>query len=335
MKVAVFSAEPYDKQFLEAANKKHDHDLTFYETRLTKKTTVLADGFPAVCVFVNDELDRDVLSSLSMQGTELIALRCAGFSNVDVEAAYRLDMTVLRVPAYSPYAVAEHTVALILTLNRRIHRAYRRVHEGNFKLNGLLGFDLHGKTVGIVGTGKIGESLARIMNGFGCHLLGHDLRENPACKELGLAYVPLSELLGQSDIVSLHCPLTPETHHMINAETLAQMKPGAMLINTSRGPLIQTGAVIDALKSGQLGYLGIDVYEEEADLFFKDLSGQVIQDDTFARLLTLPNVMITSHQAFFTQNALENIAEITLTNITNYQRGAVTENKVTPDYVKG
>ncbi len=320
MKVAVFSTEPYDKRFLEAANEGHGHELVFYETRLTAKTTVLADESPAVCVFVNDVLDAEVLKKLAEHGTKLIALRCAGFNNVDLETAEQLGMTVLRVPAYSPHAVAEHAVALILALNRHIHRAHMRVTHGNFKLNGLLGFDIHGLTVGVVGTGKIGAIFAGLMKGFGCNLLGYDVYENEECKALGLAYVDLPALLAQSDIVSLHCPLTPETHHLINENTLNQMKRGAMLINTSRGPLIDTEAVIEALKEGQLGHLAIDVYEEEADLFFHDLSDQVIQDDVFARLLTFPNVIVTSHQAFFTKNALEQIGSVTMQNLTGFEQ---------------
>lgn len=321
MKVAVFSAEPYDKRFLEAANKSHGHELTFFETRLTRKTAVLADESAAVCVFVNDVLEATVLEKLAKHGVKLIALRCAGFNNVDLEAAQRLGLTVLRVPAYSPYAVAEHAVALVLALNRKIHRAHMRVNTGNFTLNGLLGFDVHGLTVGVVGTGKIGAIFARLMQGFGCNLYGYDVFQNPECQALGMKYVTLPELLAQSDIISLHCPLTPETHHLVNAETLSQIKPGAMLINTSRGPLIDTEDVIEALKSGQLGNLAIDVYEEEADLFFHDLSDQVIQDDVFARLLTFPNVLITSHQAFFTKNALEQIGEVTMRNLTGFEQG--------------
>ncbi len=321
MKTAVFSTEPYDKRFLEAANESHGHDLTFYETRLTGKTTVLANGFPAVCVFVNDVLDGGVLAALAEQGTTLIALRCAGFNNVDLEAASQLGLTVLRVPAYSPYAVAEHAVALTLALNRKIHRAHNRVTYGNFTLNGLLGFDIHGLTIGVVGTGKIGAIFAKLMQGFDCKLLGYDVFHNPACLELGMTYVELPVLLEEADIVSLHCPLTPETYHLINEKTLSQMKPGAMLVNTSRGPLIDTEAVIEALKSGQLGYLAIDVYEEEADIFFHDLSDQVIQDDVFARLLTFPNVIVTSHQAFFTKNALEQIGSVTMTNVTGFEQG--------------
>lgn len=334
MKVAVFNTKPYDQAFLEVANQVHQHELVFFEPRLTNRTSVLADGFPAVCAFVNDELNSKVLTTLARQGTRLIALRCAGFNNVDLTAARNLDITVMRVPAYSPYAVAEHTVGLMLALNRQIHRSHARVREGNFALEGLLGFDLHGQTVGIVGTGKIGMIVARIMKGFGCRLLAHDRFPNPECEASGVKYVSLPELLVESDVITLHCPLTPETCHLIDAGALSQVKPGVMLINTSRGALIDTQAVIDALKSGQVGYLGLDVYEEEADLFFEDLSNQVIQDDVFARLITFPNVIITGHQAFFTRNALERIAEVTLTNITNFQQNVPSGNEVTLDLLK-
>ncbi len=334
MKVAVFSTKPYDQTFLEAANQEYGHDLLFFEPRLTNRTSILADGFPVICAFVNDELDAKVLATLSMQGTRLIALRCAGFNNVDLNAAHNLEITVMRVPAYSPYAVAEHTVALMLALNRKIHRAYARVREGNFALDGLLGFDLHGRTVGVIGTGKIGVLVAKILEGFGCHLLGYDPFPNPEAQELGLAYVELPELLAKSDIITLHSPLTPDTYHLIDAEAMGRMKTGVMLINTSRGALIDTQAVLEALKSGQIGYLGLDVYEEESDLFFEDLSTTVIKDDVFARLLTFPNVLITGHQAFFTRNALERIAEVTLSNISNFQQGISTGNEVTLDLLK-
>jgi D-lactate dehydrogenase len=287
-----------------------------------------------VCVFVNDQVDASVLQTLAAHGTRLIALRCAGFNNVDLAAAHQADLTVVRVPTYSPYSVAEHTVGLILALNRQIHRAYARVREGNFALEGLLGFDLHGQTVGVVGTGQIGTIVARIMKGFGCQLLGYDPYPNPECEQLGLKYVPLAELLAAADIITLHTPLMPETHHLIDAAALEQIKPGAMLINTSRGALIDTHAVIEALKSGQIGYLGLDVYEEEADLFFEDLSNRVIQDDVFARLLMFPNVIVTGHQAFFTRNALERIAEVTLANITSFAQGRSSGNEVTLKVVK-
>ncbi len=331
MKVAIFSTKRYDQKFLTTTNVAYGHDLVFFEPRLTYETVALAAGFPAVCVFVNDQMGAEVLQALSEQGTQLIALRCAGFNNVDLAMAQHLGLTVVRVPAYSPHAVAEHTVGLILTLNRGIHRAYARVREGNFALDGLLGFDLYGRTIGIIGTGQIGTVVARIMNGFGCSLLGHDPFPNPECSELKVKYVSLPELFVAADVITLHCPLTPETHHLINAHTVRQLKHGVMLINTGRGALIDTQAVIEALKAGVIGCLGLDVYEEEADLFFEDLSDHVIQDDVFARLLTFPNVVITGHQGFFTEQALTNIAETTLANITAFERGEGTMHQVSAE----
>jgi D-lactate dehydrogenase len=275
---------------------------------------MVEDG-EAVAAFVNDRLDAEALAALHARGVRVVALRCAGFNNVDLLAAGRLGVAIGRVPEYSPYAVAEHTAALMLTLNRKIHRAHARVREGNFALEGLLGFDLHGRTVGLVGTGKIGECFARIAAGFGCSLLAFDPRPSEACAALGVRYVSLEELLASSDIVSLHCPLTPRTRHLIDERAFGLMRQGAMLLNTSRGAVIDANAAIAALKSGRLGSLGIDVYEEEADLFFRDLSGVVIQDDVFARLTTFPNVVITGHQAFFTEEALTAIAETTLDNL--------------------
>lgn len=328
MKVAVFNTKPYDRRFLLQANADHGHDLVFFETHLGEETVALASGFDAVCVFVNDELGPTVLDALAREGVRTVALRCAGYNNVDLKTAEANGMTVVRVPAYSPYAVAEHTVALMLTLNRQIHRAYNRVREGNFSLEGLLGFDLHGRTLGIVGTGKIGLEVARIMAGFGCRLLGYDLKPSPEGERLGVHYVTLEELLAQSDIVTLHCPLTPQTHHLIDTDAMARMKPGVMLINTSRGAIVDTSAIIAGLKSGHIGYLGLDVYEEEGDLFFEDLSNLVLQDDVFARLLTFPNVVITGHQAFFTQNALESIATTTLSNLTELERHGRCDNRI-------
>ena len=328
MKVAVFSTKAYDRSSLEAANVAHGHELTFFEPRLTRNTSPLAFGFPAICVFVNDQVEAAVLRDLTQHGTRLIALRCAGFNNVDLAAAHELGVTVVRVPAYSPHAVAEHTVGLILTLNRKIHRAYARVREGNFSLDGLLGFDLCHRTIGIVGTGRIGVIVAQIMRGFGCNLLAYDVAPNPVGADLGIQYVSLEELYAKADIITLHAPLTPETYHMIDAAVLDQMQPGVMLINTSRGALIDTRAVIQALKSGKIGYLGLDVYEEEAELFFEDLSTQMIQDDVFSRLLTFPNVIITGHQGFFTAEALQNIAATTLANITAFERGQGTLHQV-------
>lgn len=320
MRVTVFSTKPYDRRFLDAANVGAGHHLVYLESRLTAETCNLAAGSDAVSAFVNDELGAEVLSGLAASGIRLVALRSAGFNNVDLEAAKSKGITVARVPAYSPHAVAEHTIALILTLNRKTHRAYNRVREGNFALEGLLGFDLAGKTAGVVGTGKIGEVVCRILTGFGCIVLAHDPQVNPTCESLGVRYVPVSELLSSSDLVTLHCPLTPATHHLINEDSLGLMKRGVMLINTSRGGVVDTRAVLRGLKAGIIGNLGLDVYEEEADLFFEDLSSRFISDDVFARLLTFPNVLITGHQAFFTQEALASIAETTIANISSFEK---------------
>lgn len=320
MKVAVFSTKAYDRFFLEQANaaQGNRHELQFLEPRLGVDTADLVRDCQAVCVFVNDVLNRAVLAQLKERGVRLAALRCAGFNNVDLVAARDLGITVARVPSYSPAAVAEHTAALILSLNRKTHKAYARVREGNFSLDGLLGFDLKGRTVGIVGTGKIGMCLANIMRGFGCRVLGHDPRQDPEFVAAGGSYVDLPELFASSDIVSLHCPLTPQTHHLIDAKAIATMKPGVMIINTGRGALVETRALIRALKTGHIGHVGLDVYEEESDLFFENLSDQILQDDIFARLLTFPNVLITGHQAFLTKEALSSIAETTLSNISQF-----------------
>lgn len=319
MKLAFFSTKPYDRRFFEAANQTAGHALTFFETKLTADTAALADGYDGVCVFVNDPLDEPALSKLASQGCKLILLRCAGFNNVDLDAAQRLGMTVCRVPVYSPFAVAEHTVALILTLNRKVHKAYNRVRDGNFAIDGLIGFDLHGKTIGIIGTGRIGQILAKICLGFGLNVLAHDLQPNPELQAMGVTYVPFNQLIAQSDIVSLLCPLTPQTHHLISADVVQQMKPGVMLVNTSRGGLIDAKALIRGLKSGHIGSVALDVYEEEGDVFFEDLSDQVLQDDVLARLLSFPNALITSHQAFFTQEAMHQIAATTLANAAGYE----------------
>lgn len=330
MKIACFSAKAYDEKSFQSVNQSYHHELTFLEPRLTSETASLANGFPAVCVFINDELNSQTLQKIAAGNTKLIALRCAGYNNVDLVTAKSLGIQVVRVPAYSPYAVAEHAVGLIMMLNRKLYRAYNRVREDNFSLKGLLGFDMHGKTVGIVGTGKIGECFARIMNGFGCKLLAYDVKENPQLTSMGVQYLDLPTLLSQSDIVSLHCPLLPETYHMINSESLQLMKTGAMLINTSRGGLIHTQSAINALKSGQLGFLGIDVYEDEGSLFFQDLSDTVIQDDTFQLLQSFSNVVITAHQAFFTKEALHNIANTTLSNVSDIEAGKQCVNEVYP-----
>lgn len=319
--VAFFDTKPYD----EAAFTKHlpaELKIKFLEPRLGPSTVALADGYPIVCAFVNDDLSAPVLEQLKAGGVELIVLRCAGYNNVDLKAAQKLGMSVVRVPAYSPYAVAEHAVALMLTLNRKTHRAYNRVREGNFSLSGLEGFDLHGRTAGIIGLGKIGRCLAAILHGFGMKILAHDAFHDDAyAKTIGLRYVGLDELLRESDIVSLHAPLLPDTYHLINAARIALMKRGVILINTSRGGLVDTNALVAGLKSGHIGAAGLDVYEEESAYFFEDRSAEVITDDTLARLMTFHNVLVTSHQAFLTEEALDNIAHTTLTNIDEYRRG--------------
>ncbi len=334
MRVAVFSTKSYDRVSLAAANEDARHEITFFEPRLTIQSVALAAGFDAVCCFVNDQLTAEVLERLAAGGTRLIALRCAGFNQVDLAAAERLGLPVVRVPAYSPYAVAEHTVGMILTLNRKFHKAYNRVREGNFALEGLLGFDLHGRTVGVIGTGKIGAVVTAILGGFGCDVIAYDVYRNAECEARGVRYLDLLDVFCYADIITLHCPLTPDTHHLIDAEALRRMRRGVMLINTSRGALVDTKAAIDALKSGRLGYLGLDVYEEESDLFFEDLSGQVIRDDVFARLLSFPNVLITGHQAFFTRNALEKIAQVTIENLMAFAEGQALVNQVRLEQVK-
>jgi D-lactate dehydrogenase len=328
MHIAVFSTKPYDQRYLEEANHRHGFGLTFLEPRLTLATSSLAAGSEAVCLFVNDRADTPVVRALAEGGTRLIALRCAGYNNVDLRAAATCGITVVRVPAYSPFAVAEHTVALMLTLNRHTHRAVARVRDGNFALDGLLGFDFHGRTAGIVGTGRIGVATASILRGFGCRVLAFDPAPSQAAVDLGVEYVSLDRLLGESDVVTLHCPLSPASHHLIDANAIARMKRGVMLINTSRGALVDARAAIEALKGGHLGYLGLDVYEEEADLFFEDLSSRVLQDDVLARLLTFPNVVVTSHQAFFTHEALAAIAETTLANVRAFAQGQPLANAV-------
>ncbi len=334
MRVAVFSTQPHDRTYLDAANRE-GFELCYFEPRLNEATAPLAAGFDAVCVFVHDELSAPVCRRLADCGVRCVALRCAGFNNVDVRAAHEAGLVVSRVPAYSPHAVAEHTVGLILTLSRKFHRAYARVREQNFRLEGLLGFELRGKTVGIVGTGRIGTVVAQILAGFGCRLLAFDPQPNETCRGLNVRYVELPELLAESEIITLHCPLTPESHHLIDADAFARMRDGVVLINTSRGGLIDTRAAIEALKRRKLGALGLDVYEEEADLFYADLSDQVIQDDVFARLLTFPNVLITAHQAFFTHEALTQIAETTIANLAAMARGEpIRENLVTPELVR-
>ncbi len=334
MKIAMFDTHSYDREAFEGANANWGHDLRFFEPRLTRETVSLAAGHAAVCAFVNDKIDAGVLGELVGGGTCLLALRSAGYNHVDLVAAEALGLPVVRVPEYSPHAVAEHAVALCLTLNRKIHRASARVREWNFSLDGLVGFDLYGKTVGIVGTGRIGQATARVFRGFGCNVLCFDAYPNAELSaEAGFEYVPLGRIYRESDIISLHMPLTPETHHMIDDAALDSMKRGAMLINTSRGALIDSRALVGALKKGQLGSAGLDVYEVEGGIFFRDLSNKVLQDDVLARLLSFPNVLVTSHQAFLTRDALTSIAEVTLSNISTFERGEPLVNLVRTEHV--
>ena len=331
MKLIVFSAQPYDRAFLDDALARAGDglpvELIYQQATLSPQTAVLAQGADAVCVFVNDQLDAAVLERLAALRVRAIFLRCAGFNNVDVAAATRLGFFVARVPSYSPQAVAEHTLALVMTLNRHTHRAWLRVREGNFALDGLLGTTLYGKTVGIVGAGRIGLAAARIFHGMGCRVLGYNPTPVPELARLG-AQVPLDALLAQSDIVSLHCPLVDDTRHMINRDTLQRMKRGAMLVNTSRGALVDTRAVVDALKSRHLGALAIDVYEQEENLFFRDRSSNIIDDDVFQLLLTFPNVLVTGHQGFFTAEAMREIAHVTLDNVRCFAEGVVCANRL-------
>jgi len=335
MKVAVFSTKTYDKEYLDKANADLKHELIYFESALSLKAIKLAEGFDGVCVFVNDQLTVEVVNALSALNIRLIVLRCAGFNNVDIESSARNHITVLRVPAYSPNAVAEHAVALILTLNRKTHKAYNRVREGNFSIERLTGFDISGKTTGVIGTGRIGATFARIMRGFGSKVIAYDLYPNQELIAEGINYLSLEDVFRKSDILSLHCPLTPETYQIISKNTLKFMKKGAMLINTSRGKLVDTEAVIDALKEGRLGYVGIDVYEQEEKLFFKDLSEIIITDDKISRLMTFPNVLVTAHQAYFTDNALIQIGQTTIQNITDFEKGTVNrQNEVTINMIR-
>lgn len=330
MKIAVFSTKPFDQtHFMAYADQYPSFEWSWFETRLNAVTAPLAMEHEVVCAFVNDELDAPVLQKLWDQGSRLIALRCAGFNNTDLVEAERLGFQVCRVPAYSPYAVAEHAIALIMTTNRNMIRANARVRDGNFTLNGLVGFDLHGKTVGVIGTGIIGQVFANIIQGFGTRVLAYDPYPNADLEKAGIEYVNMDSLCQASDIISLHCPLTPENHHLIDYERIKTMKKGVTIINTSRGGLIDTGALIRGLKKGRVGHVGLDVYEEEENLFFEDHSDTFIQDDVFARLLTFPNVMITGHQAYLTREALERISEVTLENIQAYQTTGTATNLVT------
>jgi D-lactate dehydrogenase len=328
MKIAFFDARSYERKVFTEQNAVHKHDITFMDARLTEKTVGAAAGHDCICAFVNDTLDEPCLKSFAQMGGRLVALRSAGFNHMDLEAAAMLGLSVVRVPEYSAHAVAEHAVALILSLNRKIHRAYARVREGNFSIEGLTGFDVFGKTVGVIGMGKIGRVFAQIMLGFGCNVIAHDLTPSP---RQGVAYVPLADLYAQSDIISLHMPLTKTTRHLINAEALKQMKKNVMLINTGRGGLIDTPALICALKEQTIGSAGLDVYEEEEGVFFTDHSGDIVQDDKLARLMTFPNVLITAHQAFLTQEALHNIAATTLQNISDFEAKRPLINEVRAD----
>lgn len=330
MKVLFFDTHQFEKNpVLEANSGKHE--ISFLEVHLNTDTCRLVQSVDCVCVFVNDCVSREVLSSLKAKGVKLVALRSAGFNNVDVKAAQELGIKVVRVPEYSPYAVAEHATGLILCLNRKIHKAYNRVREGNFSLDGLVGFDLHGKEVGVIGAGRIGRSFIKIMKGFGCEVYAYDkFQDTNLAKELGFTYRPLPEILSHSDIISLHLPLTPETFHLINEDAFSKMKKGAMLINTGRGGLLDTRALIKALKSGHLGSAGLDVYEEEEKFFFHDFSCEVVDDDTLARLMTFPNVILTGHQAFLTEDALKNIADTTISNISSFEQGGPLINEVFP-----
>lgn len=328
MKIAFFDTHPYDREFFIAANAGFGHDLVFLEPRLTGDTASLAKGCPVVCSFVHDRLDREALSLLSKEGVRLVALRCTGFNHVDLAAAREFSILVVRVPSYSPHAVAEHTLGLVLTLNRKIHRAYTRVREGNFSLEGLVGFDLFEKTIGLIGLGKIGKVVARIFSGFGCKVLAHDLKSDPVLVSSGIQFVDLQEIYKRADVICLHLPLTPETLHIIDDRSIARMKRGVMLINTGRGGLIDTPALIKGLKSGQIGSAGLDVYEEEEMVFSHDLSGRVLQDDVLARLLTFPNVLITAHQGYFTREALVDIARTTLKNVSDFEKNATLVNEV-------
>ena len=317
MKILFFSSDQYVEDFFNSANKNLQHELDFNKVRLCKDTASIAKGYTIISCFIYDELNASTLEVLSEMGVKLVALRSAGYNNVDVNVAAKLNITIAYVPVYSPYSVAEHATALILSLNRKIHKAYTRVRDGNFSLQNLIGFDLHGATVGVIGTGRIGAAFAHIMHGFGSKILGYDKTNNEECLKLGVKYVSLDELLSQSEIISLHCPLFPETHHIINTDAINLMCKGVMLINTSRGGLVDTKAVIKALKSGKIGYLGLDVYEEE-QVLFSDLSERIINDDVFSRLQTFPNVLITSHQGFLTKQAYIDIANITLQNIDSF-----------------
>jgi D-lactate dehydrogenase len=325
MKIAFFSCHPYEQTFLESANRNKRHELTFLTDMLTPETAHLAAGHQAVCVFVNDQLTKLTLETLAESGIHLVALRCTGYNQVDIQGTRNLGIRILHVPGYSPHAVAEQALALLMTLNRKTHLAFQRTSRHNFTLDGLMGFDLYGKRIGVIGTGKIGRAFARIMLGLGCQVLAHDHVPSPLLRQLGVTYLPLPELLAESDVVSLHCPLTPETHHLIDAAALACMKPGAYLINTSRGGLLDTPAVLKALTNGRLGALGMDVYELEDTFFYTDWSAKSLPDADLDALTQLPNVLLTAHQGFFTREAMEQIAHTTLNNLTYLEQQRLPE----------
>ncbi len=328
VKIAFFDTKPYDREFFELANSHYNFDIKYFKNHLNKDTAELVQGFNVVCAFVNDTVDKNVINILKQEGVKLIALRCAGYNNVDLRAAFK-NIHIMRVPEYSPYAVSEHAVALMLGLNRKIYRAYYRTRDNNFSINGLIGFDMHGKTAGVIGTGKIGKCLISILKGFGMDILCFDLYPDESySKSAGVTYVSLAQLYEKSDIISLHCPLTPQTQYMINEESISRMKDGVMIINTGRGKLIKTQALIEGLKSGKIGGAGLDVYEEESNYFFEDFSSSMISDDVLARLLTFPNVLITSHQGFFTKEALSNIARTTFENIVEFFNGGYLRNEI-------
>ena len=328
MKIAFFNTKQYDQEYFDRTNQNNAHQIRYFSSHLNLESTSLISDEKVVCAFINDNLGAEVLHRLKHKGVELIALRSAGFNHVDMACAKQLSMPVVRVPAYSPYAVAEHAVGLLLCLNRGIHRAHNRIREGDFSLRNLMGFDLHGKTVGVIGTGKIGQAFANIMLGFGCNVIAYDVIHNEQCIKSGVTYASLDNLLSQADVISLHCPLTPETYHLIDQQALEKMHDGVTIINTSRGKLVDTKAIINALKTGKVGLLGLDVYEEEEALFFEDFSEKGIQDDLLARLTTFPNVIITSHQGFFTQEAMLNIAQTTLSNISQFEQDGSVQNGV-------
>ncbi|MCX7820430.1 MAG: 2-hydroxyacid dehydrogenase [Brevinematales bacterium] len=328
-RILFYDSKPYDIEFFERANKNYGYELKFFKEKLDKETAILSKGYNIVCLFVNDDASDEAIKILKENNVDLIALRCAGYNNVDLASAYKNRIHVVRVPAYSPYAVAEHTVALMLTLNRKTHKAYLRTRELNFSINGLMGFDMYGKTVGVIGTGQIGKIAIQILKGFGVKILAYDVYpDKNFAEKMDFEYTDLDNIFSESDIITLHCPLTPQTKYMINENSIAKMKEGVVIINTSRGKLIDTKALINGLKSGKIGGAGLDVYEEESEYFFEDYSTQVIEDDVLARLLTFPNVLITSHQAFFTKEALTNIAETTLKNIKDFYDGIPLKNEI-------